>query len=218
MTMKEFFKQQLISLEKNTGLKQYEKLLEKERWDEEVDELLNVLCRVCNQFDYIPNEDKAKIIKQNVITDTEFQGFNARIIYKWLSLAKSIYFKEQAHIEAKQPEDYKPLEGEARAAKLDEWLKSLGAGMSPVPQLKPDEIKREGVEWSSRVDQKATKYKNGITLEQFEFRKKLQRAASELYKNKMQFDLKTFEIDGVDFAAESEADAEKIIIEARKHL
>src|SRR5687768_8008154 len=130
MTMRDFFKDELISLERKTGLKQYDRILERDSWEKDKDDLLDELCGVCNKFDYIPNEDKAKIIRQNIITDQEFIGFNARVIYKWLSGVKAIYFKEQAHQQTETPpEDYKILEGPERDAKLKEWLASLGNGI-----------------------------------------------------------------------------------------
>jgi hypothetical protein len=154
MIMRDFFKDELKALERKTGLKQYEKILAAEKWEIELKELLDELCRVCNQFDYIPNEDKAKIIRQNILTDQEFIGFNARIIYKWLLSARSVYFKELAHQE--QQEEQKPiLEGAARDAKLKEWLAALGDGVKAVPQLSPTEVKREG---RIEVEKKVTGY------------------------------------------------------------
>jgi hypothetical protein len=154
MIMRDFFKDELKALERKTGLKQYEKILAAEKWEIELKELLDELCRVCNQFDYIPNEDKAKIIRQNILTDQEFIGFNARIIYKWLLSARSVYFKELAHQEPAE-EQAPILEGAARDAKLKEWLAALGDGMKQVPQLSPTEIKREG---RIEVEKKGTGY------------------------------------------------------------
>jgi hypothetical protein len=142
--MREFFKQELGYLEKKTGLRQYDRIMEKESWKEDLNDLLDILCRVCEQFSFIPDKDKQELIKQNIITDQEFTGFNAKIIYKWLSQAKHIYFKEQAHIDSKAPTGYKILEGEARQQKLKEWLASLGDGVKAVPQLTPAEWRREG--------------------------------------------------------------------------
>ena len=155
--MRDFFKDELKSLERKTGLKQYEKILAQEKWETELKELLDELCRVCNQFDYIPNEDKAKIIRQNIITE-EFIGFNSRIIYKWLLAARSVYFKELAHQEPEQ-EQAPILEGEARNAMLKKWLESLGDGMKSVPQLSPIEVKHEG---KIEVEKKGTGYVSQI--------------------------------------------------------
>lgn len=141
--MKEFFKQELNSLELKTGLKQYERLLERSSWEDDLNELIEILCRVCDQFPYIPDSDKQYIIRQNVISDGEFIGFNARIIYKWLNNAKGTYFKELAHTEPEQNENYKILTGPQRDEWIKRWTESLGDGFQPVPKVSPAEINAE---------------------------------------------------------------------------
>lgn len=115
--MREFFTQLLNNLESLTGLKQLERLSQKPNAAEEVNKLLDVLCRVCDLFPFIPEEAKKNIVSDSVITDQEFIGLNAKILYKWFNLRKDFYHKEIAHIEStNQPE---PVTGEKR----EEWLK-----------------------------------------------------------------------------------------------
>lgn len=115
--MREYFEQLLNSLETLTGMKQLERISQKQNAGEELNKLLDVLCRVSDLFPYIPEEAKKNIISDSVITDQDFIGLNAKIIYKWLNLRKEVYFKEVAHIETEnQPE---PVTGEKR----EEWLK-----------------------------------------------------------------------------------------------
>lgn len=141
--MREFFRQELKSLELKTGYKQYERLLEREKWEEDLNQLLDAMVRVCDLFPYIPDKDKETIIQNNLLSDGEFTGFNARIVFKWFSQAKGIYFRELGHKEAegvKEP----ILTGPERDAKLKEWLDSLGDGFKAPPKLSRDEIQQEG--------------------------------------------------------------------------
>lgn len=115
--MREYFTQLLNNLESLTGMKQLERISQKPNAAAELNNLLDILCRVCDLFPFIPEEAKKNIISDSVVTDQDFIGLNAKVIYKWLNLRKDIYYKEIAHIEAQnQPE---PVTGEKR----DEWLK-----------------------------------------------------------------------------------------------
>jgi hypothetical protein len=106
-------------------MKQYEKLLQSSDYKGEINMLLDILCRVSNQFPFIPDEDKQRIISDAVIADSEFIGLNAKIIFKWLNLKKENYFREMAHRENQPSEP--PLEGEAMHKRLDEWLQAINS-------------------------------------------------------------------------------------------
>ena len=125
--MKEFLYGLLINLDKLTGLQQYAKLRASKDHIKEINELLDVLCRVCNQFDYIPDQNKQDIISRNVLSDQEFIGLNGRILFKWFSKECGAYYKEPTQ-EIRLPEgvtEYIPVTGELRQKYLDEWMKSL---------------------------------------------------------------------------------------------
>lgn len=136
--MKEYFLELLQNLDKLCGLKQYEKLYQSENRNQEITTLLDILCRVTDMFAYIPDASKKKIISEAVITDLEFQGLNARIVYKWLNLKKDTYFQEIAHIPSGN--DSEPLTGDARDARLKEWQEALNRltieKTKPVPYEK----------------------------------------------------------------------------------
>lgn len=139
--MREYLFNILGNLDKLCGLKQIQKIYEahnsKEEAKVEINELLDVLCRVCNQFDYIPDQNKQDIINRNVLSDQEFIGLNGRILFKWFSKECGAYYKDPVE-EIKLPagiEKYEPLTGEARQQKIDEWKKSLNAFQESV---KPD--------------------------------------------------------------------------------
>lgn len=117
--MREYFTQLLNNLESLTGMKQLERISQKPNAAAELNNLLDILCRVCDLFPFIPDDAKKNIISDSVVTDQDFIGLNAKVIYKWLNLRKDIYFKEVAHQERLTEADYTPVIGEKR----DEWLK-----------------------------------------------------------------------------------------------
>lgn len=125
--MRDFFLQQLNSLDKMTGLQQLNKLMAMDDPKKEINDLLDILCRVCKQFNYIPEEDMKRIISESILSDQELTSLNGKIIFKWLSKACGQYYKE-AIDPVKLPDgvdEYVPLTGEDRQKKLDEWLRSL---------------------------------------------------------------------------------------------
>lgn len=128
--MREYFLHLLQTLDKLAGIQQYHKLMQLPGWKKELNTLLDILCRVCDQFPYIPDEAKKRIIDTNVVTDGEFIGLNAKCIYKYLQANKDRYFKELAHVETK-PED-KPLEGEAFKKKTDWVIAELQKATEPM--------------------------------------------------------------------------------------
>ncbi len=93
--------------------------------DKELEELLKILCRTCGMFPLIPREAQKSIISHSIVSDGEFIGLNAKIVYKWLAAHKDKYFKEAHHVPNEEAKDWKPLEGEERQKKLKEWEKSL---------------------------------------------------------------------------------------------
>jgi len=122
--MKEFFKDLLKRLKPLCGLNQYLTMLESATGKEEIVALLDVLCRVADQFPMIPDADKQKIIENGVIFDTEFTGLNARVIARWLNQHKDRYTTMQAKVESEvstgkvlTPDEYAPY--------LEQWLEQV---------------------------------------------------------------------------------------------
>jgi hypothetical protein len=120
--MREFFYHLLQNLDKLAGLKQFEKLLQTQDAKQEINNLLDILCRVSDQFPYIPEEDKKRIIQDATIADQEFMGLNAKIIYKWLNAKRDLYIREAKDEVVIHPE---ALTGEAMQKRLDEWKQSV---------------------------------------------------------------------------------------------
>lgn len=153
--MRRFYLNLLQNLDKLTGHRQYEKLRELPNYKDEINGLLDVLCRVSEIFKYIPEEAQKNIVSDSIITDPEFIGLNARILYKWFNLRKDIYFKEAAHIEK---ESEPPVTGEKREEWLKIWEQQLGK-MEDAFAVKPlsnAELMREKLHGK---DAKPTNYK-----------------------------------------------------------
>lgn len=131
--MRDFFLKILNSLDKLTGLQQMNKLLATPEPKKEINELLDILCRVSKQFGHIPESEQQRIINEKIISDQEFIGLNAKVLFKWLSGVSGGYIKPE--VEA-LPEGYKVLEGDDREKMIQEWLKSLNGLQTNVdPKL-----------------------------------------------------------------------------------
>jgi hypothetical protein len=122
--MREFFKQLLTDLKRLCGLNQLQALNDMPEPRKEISALLDVLCRVADQYPLIPDADKQKIIENGVIHDTEFTGLNARVIARWLNQHKDRYTTmaartEQAATSGKvlTPDEYAPY--------LEQWLEQV---------------------------------------------------------------------------------------------
>lgn len=130
--MRDYFLNLLQNLDKLTGMKQYEKLMQMSDYKKEINTLLDILCRVCEQFPFIPDEAKKQIINDAVISDGDFIGLNAKFIAKSLNLKKEFYMNLKNDVVI-HPE---ALTGEAREKRLGEWLKAIN-GMQML-QTTPD--------------------------------------------------------------------------------
>lgn len=130
--MRTYFKTLLQQLDKLTGIKQYEKLCQTKNPKEEIKLLLDILCRVCDQYPFVPDEAKKQIIQEAVISDMDFIGLNAKFIAKSLNSKKEFYMKEKEDVTI-HPE---ALTGEEREKRLQEWLKAIN-GM-PMLETKED--------------------------------------------------------------------------------
>lgn len=149
--MRKFFLQLLQNLDKLTGMKQYEKLCQTKKPKEEIKMLIDILCRVCDQFPFIPDEDKIKIINDAVIADQEFIGLNAKVVYKWLNLKREFYMKEKGEPEI-SPD---ALTGEAREKRLNEWLQALNKTEVALTE-RSDPYKTVREQWTNPTGEKYT--------------------------------------------------------------
>lgn len=122
--MKEFFFNLLKQLDKLTGIRQYDKLQATSDPAKEVSELIEILCRVCNQFPFIPDKSKQDIIAAAVVADQEFIGLNAKIVFKWLQAQRDRFIgtgNQFVEVEPQAP----PLTGEARDKRIEEVINAI---------------------------------------------------------------------------------------------
>lgn len=134
--MREFFKAKLLSLHIETGLQQYFKMSEMADFKEQFAALLDGLVMVCSWFPLIPDEDKKEIVSECMITDSEFIGFNKKIVWKWMNARNPRYFKELAHQETKAAGE--PATHEQVEQHLKEWREALAKIGNP-------EVKEGGI-------------------------------------------------------------------------
>lgn len=157
--MRTYFKNLLRNLDKLTGMKQYEKLCQTEDPKKEIKTLLDILCMVTDQYTFIPDSDKQKIIDQAVLNDSDFIGLNAKFISRCLNSKKDFYLGKEDDVVI-HPE---ALTGEAAQKRLDEWLRAVQSAEANFTQ-RTDYYKqirekwrpKDGVdEYRSTVDEQA---------------------------------------------------------------
>lgn len=121
--MRDFFKSELETLKAKTGLNQYETFSNMPDAAHQIKILLDSMILVCQEFHFIPDEDKKRIIREMITRDQEFTGLNSRVIWRWLNAKKDQYYKELAHREAEAGDP--PLTGEARDRAIQEYLNAI---------------------------------------------------------------------------------------------
>lgn len=226
--MRDFFKHELKTLKAKTGLNQYETFSGMPDAEVQLKTLLDGMVSVCSGFNYIPDDHKKEIIKAAIITDPEFTGLNARVIFKWLQAKNHLYFKEVAHVQTEtlDPETkapVEPLKGDDMQRMLDRWKRELD-GVSnnfSVPKLTPEEIQKEGQEKPGALQEeldRLSKSRNGYKMpdaEKIALQNACRAIASNLYKDRKDFrGLYNFEVEGIEIFCESQSKAEEIYIEA----
>jgi hypothetical protein len=162
--MRDFFKQELKTLYARTQSRQYETISAMPDAAEQFKVLLDTLEEVCNKFNYIPETAQQNIIRERILSDKDFIGLNAKVVYKWFMEVRDTYFKESAHIkevDTANPVTYDELSPETKA-KVDDFIKGLQSetgGLKSVPQVSQaeiDAIKIEDLE--ERVGRKAIEF------------------------------------------------------------
>lgn len=131
--MREFFKSELKTLKAKTGLNQYENISSMTDAKFQFKILLDSMVASCNEFNYIPDTDKKRIIQEQIIRDQDFTGLNSRVIWKWLNLNKDHYW---TIFQMKQkPEAFEPCPPE----KVDFYVKKLKESIEAIgnPKTSP---------------------------------------------------------------------------------
>lgn len=152
--MRAFFKSELETLKIKTGLNQYENISALPDAEHQFKLLFDSLEDVCAQYPYIPDNDKKRIVQEQIYRDQDFNQLTPRVLWKWLEREKTKYFREAAHIPTEsnaKPVTYDELSAETKEA-VDIFLKALqsdNAGFKRVPEVTQadiDAIKLEDLE------------------------------------------------------------------------
>lgn len=91
--------------------------------DDEISKLLDILVKVSEAYNYIPEEGQKAIIETQLIKDIEYTTLNARVVGKWFEQNGKHYFKEEAHKQSEENAEY--VKGEAREKWIQTYLTAL---------------------------------------------------------------------------------------------
>lgn len=118
----EFITHCLFELEPLTGIRQLYFLSQDAEGKAKIEVLIRGILHTCDQFPYIPDEAKKKVIRERMIEDQDYDALNSRTVYKWLNSAKEVYWAKKA--EERQETVYEPLSPETEEM-IAQHLKSL---------------------------------------------------------------------------------------------
>ncbi len=213
--MREFFKQELKTLKAKTGLNQYENLSALPDAEFQFKILFDSLELACEDFKYIPDKDKERIIQKGIVTAENFTGLNSRVVWAWLNANKEHFWavetaKQSATSEElKTFDELKPdLQAEIRAWQATLLIKE---GLKPVPQVSQQEIDAMQIQ-----DERS---RGESLLKSYEpkpvpvYREKLLEIYQRKTAEKPYASVKVFNIDGITISAESQEEAQEIFLE-----
>lgn len=92
----EFITHSFFELEPLTGIRQLYFLSQDPEGKAKIEVLIRGILHTCDQFPYIPDEAKKKIIRDKMVEDQDFDAFNSRTVYKWLNSSKDVYWAKKA--------------------------------------------------------------------------------------------------------------------------
>lgn len=170
--MRDFLKSELQTLKAKTGLNQYETFSNmtdsegKSIGAQQIKILIDSMVLACNEFAYIPDNDKKRIIQEQIIRDQDFTALNSRTIWKWLNGSKDIYWAKANAKEKDQPIVFEPLSEETLTL-IEKFKNDLKGDFKPnyTEQSVDAEIKQIVREDAEKEKKKAAKHA-GMTTEE----------------------------------------------------
>jgi hypothetical protein len=153
--MEEFFKSELRTLKAKTGLNQYENLSAMADAQFQFHILISSMILACDEFPYIGENDKKRIIQEQILRDQDFTGLNSRVIWKWLNANKDHYW---AVAQAKaDPVQSTPVAFNKLPVALQEQINAfkislMERGPKSVPQNVQEDMKKIKQEDEGRVE------------------------------------------------------------------
>ncbi len=126
--MREFLREQLLTLKAKRGLRQVE-----HNTNEEITDLLNEIEKTCVSS-IVPTDRQKSIIKSQIIIDPDFIGLNAHVVSKW-------FFREvesnRAHYMTLMQNLQEPMLEKEREKEAEKYRKQLEAKKKKNPNYDP---------------------------------------------------------------------------------
>ena len=156
--MRDFFKEELKTLKAKTGLNQYENISSLPDAQFQFKILLDSLVLACNEFAYIPDADKKRIIQKSIMTSQDFTGLHSRVVWGWLNQNKEHYWAvEQAKQAANSQEliTFDQLSPDLQKQINDFKMSLMNGSIKEVPEVSEAELKKIETEDAQRVNPKS---------------------------------------------------------------
>lgn len=134
--MREFYKQVLKDFHLYCGNRSQMRDWE----DEEISKLLDILVKVSEAYNFIPEAGQKAIIEAQLIKDNDYTTLNARTVGKWFEQNGKHYFKEIAHVETKVNGEI--VTGEKRDKYINDYLAAIAKTETAFTQ--PGEVGHKG--------------------------------------------------------------------------
>lgn len=126
--MKEFIKQCLRDQEAINGIRQLYYLEVDPEGERKLELTIDGIIRCLNQFGYIPDEAKKKIIREQMVKDQDYDAMNSRTIWKWMNGAKDVWWAKNQP-EVKEVKELEPLSEDTQKM-ISEHLAYLSQDMN----------------------------------------------------------------------------------------
>lgn len=212
-----FFYSEFESLRAKTGIKQWEQLNEQPERDKAIHDVIDLMVQECQKPPYhvVRDEVKQRVISRAVVEDPDFIGLNARFVQRalnkwWLVNGDRVMEAMNEH----KVEDKIEL-SPAQKRKIDElankYVSELLQGNGPRMIPKVEHHEKVGAEWKSDLERKAVSVQyQPPDAREVEIMDRIRKGGSELYKGRLELNLKLFHVESFQILAESESDAQKI--------
>lgn len=171
--MYDFFYDEFENLKALTGFNQWEKIQESGK--EEINKIIDLMIDETKRepFKILKPIVLQRVIHDAILNDGEFTGLNAKFVRKALNAWWGIYGQKILEArDAKGPEFYQPVKLDAEAdarvnTLLQSFYRSIQNGVfQQVPDIKPEEVRKQGAEWKSELERKAVSKGYSKTSEQ----------------------------------------------------
>jgi hypothetical protein len=227
-----FFRKDMEDLKLRTTHLQYERLS-----TQELNELIGLMVLEVSKppFNRVPKIVLQRVIHEAVVDERflgkaiEFTGYSVKwirqVLNAWWQLYGDKWMQKWQREDEEKASQLKPVpttvpQEDVHKTVENYWKRLMAEGhveKYKVPKMKPEEIKKEGAEWTSDLEHKGSVHRVSLTVEQYVMRECIQQAGSHLYASRERFNLKPFIVDGYgEVYAESQADAELMYNDAKE--